>query len=248
MRFQSLGLACAATVFGLLACDSGTAPDAGITQADVNQLANDVDALSVVALGDAGASAFSPSFNVITSAPSGAPISAAVVPVNRTFTNTHPCPAGGTVTISGSSVGTSDPVAHNLSVTTTATKTDAACAFNARNGVLTLTGNPNVALVTTVNIVAGKPVGPQTQSHKGSVSWARGTKSGTCNVDVTSTFDPTAATFTVTGTMCGRTVNVSRTAPAGSIRRRRAPVTPRPRRDSRAFFCSRAILEPGLWN
>src|SRR6476469_6221895 len=121
MRYQSLGLACAATVFGLLACDSSAAPDPGvITQADVNQLVNDVDALSLVALGDAGASAFSPSFSVQTSDPSGVGISAAVVTVNRTFTNTHACPAGGTVTISGSSVGTSDPVAHNLSVTTTA--------------------------------------------------------------------------------------------------------------------------------
>ena len=106
-------------------------------------------------------------------------------------------------------------MAHNLSVTTTATRTDAACAFNSRGGVLTINGNPNVALTNTINVVAGKPVGPQTQTHKGSVTWTRGTKSGTCNIDVTSVFYPTAGTFSVTGTLCSRTLNVSRSAPTG---------------------------------
>ena len=215
MRTHTFALACAATVFGLLACNDGTAPDAGITQADVNQLANDIDALSVTTLGDVGVTAFAPSFTVLGSDASDLSLRYAVTPVNRTINNTHPCPAGGTVTIAGSSVGTSDPVAHNLSVTTTVTKTDAACAFNSRGGLLTLNGNPNVQIVGTVNVVAGKPVGLQTLSHKGSVTWTRGTKSGTCNIDVTSTFDPAAATFTVTGTMCGRAVSVSRSAPAG---------------------------------
>jgi len=209
MKARYLTLACAA-VFGIAACDSATAPNDAINQADVNQLANDVDAISITTLGDAGASPFFPGFSLNAS---DAPFSAAVTAVNRTFTNTHSCPAGGSVTISGSTVGTSDPVAHNLAAVTTATKTDAACAFNSRLGVLTITGNPNVKLTNTVNVVAGKPVGPQTQTHKGSFNWTRGTKSGTCDVDVTSVFNPTAGTFTVTGTMCGRTINVSRTGP-----------------------------------
>lgn len=215
MRTRTLSLALAAAAFGLVACNDGTAPDAGITQADVNQLANDVDALSVSTLGDVGASAFAPSFSVQGSDGSDLSLRFATTPVNRTINNTHPCPAGGTVTIAGSAVGTSDPVAHNLSVVTTVTKTDAACAFNSRGGLLTLNGNPNVQIGGTVNIVAGKPVGPQSLSHKGSVTWTRGTKSGTCNIDVISIFDPAAATFSVSGTMCGRTVNVSRSAPAG---------------------------------
>lgn len=212
MKSHFLSVAAAATVFGLLACGTSTAPDAGITQADVNQLANDVDALSVTTLGDAGASPFAPSFSV--SASDLTP-RAAVTAVSRSFTKTHACPAGGSVTVVGSTTGTSDPVAHNLSVTTTATMTDVACAFNSRNGLLILTGNPNVTITNTINVVAGKPVGPQTQTHVGSVTWTRGTKSGTCNVNVTSVFDPTAGTFTVTGTLCSRTLHVSRSAPTG---------------------------------
>jgi hypothetical protein len=212
MKSRFLSVASAATVFGLLACGTSTAPDAGvITQADVNQLANEVDGMAVSAMMDAGSSPFLPSFSVSIT---DAPFRADVAPVNRSFTRSHPCPAGGSVTVVGTSVGTSDILTHNLSLTTTATKTDSACAFNSRRGLLTLSGNPNVTLVTTVNLVAGKPVGPQTQSHKGSVTWMRGTKSGTCDIDLASTFDPAAGTITVTGTMCGHAVNVSRAAPS----------------------------------
>lgn len=211
MKSRYLSLAGAAAVLGISACDSATAPTNVITPTEVNRLANDIDAQSTITLGDAGASPFFPGFLLFAS---DAPFSAAVTAVNRTFTNTRSCPAGGSVTISGSTVGTSDPVAHNLSVVTTATKTDAACAFNSERGLLTVNGNPNVKLTSTVNVVAGKPVGPQTQTHKGSFTWTRGTTSGTCDVDVTSVFNPTAGTFSVTGTMCGRTINVSRTAPA----------------------------------
>lgn len=202
------------TLAFLAACDSSTAPSTGIDAPDANQLANDVDDLTMTALGTAGVSALAPSFSVSPSDATDqlAPL-ASVSTINRTFTNTRACPAGGTMTITGSVTGTSDPVAKNLSITTTATKTDTNCAFNTKHGVATLNGNPNVTITGTVNIVAGKPVGPQTLSHKGSYTWARNGNSGTCNVDVTSVFDPTAGTFTVTGTMCGRTVNTTRSGP-----------------------------------
>ena len=210
MNSRLLCLAAAAIAFGAVACESTTAPSTGIDQVDANQLASDVDALSVSALGDVGASALSPSYSL---SPSDATPLASVNAVNRSFTNTRSCPVSGSVTIAGTVVGTSDPVAHNLSVTGTATKTDAACAFNTKNGVATINGNPNVAMTATINVVAGKPTGLQTMTHKGSFTWARNGKTGTCNVDVTSVYDPAAGTFTVTGTMCGRTINTSRTGP-----------------------------------
>ena len=209
MNSRSLYLAAAAMAFGVMACNSTTEPVTGIDQIDANQLANDVDAVSLLALGDAGASSLSPLFSL---SPSDAPL-ASVSAVNRSFTNTHSCPVSGSVTVTGTTVGTSDPVAHNLAVTTNATRTDAACAFNTKGGVVTINGNPNLALASTVNIVAGKPTGPQTQSHKGSFTWARSGKTGTCDVNITSVYDPAAGTFTVTGTFCGKTVNVSRTGP-----------------------------------
>jgi hypothetical protein len=200
----------AATLLALAACDSATAPDSGIT-ADVNQIAGDLDALSFLALADAGASVFAPGFSI--SSVGDLTARAAVTPVNRTINVTRPCPAGGTVAIVGTATGTSDPVAHNLTLASSVTRTEAACGFNTQHGVVTLNGNPNVAMTNSINIVAGKPVGPQTQTQKGSFTWARGTKTGTCNVDVTSSFDATAGTITVSGSMCGRAVSVSRTAP-----------------------------------
>jgi hypothetical protein len=210
MNVRTLVVTGAAMVFGLAACNTGTEPSAGIDAADVNQLANDIDALSITTLGSSGATAMSPSYSI---SPSDATPLATVNTINRTFSNSHACPAGGTVSISGSVTGTSDPAAQNLSITTSATKTDADCAFNTKHGVLTLNGNPNVEMTGTVNIVAGKPVGLQTMSHKGSYTWKRNGNTGTCNVDVSSAYDPSAGTITVTGTMCGRTVSVSRTGP-----------------------------------
>lgn len=209
MKSRSLFLG-AATFLALAACDSATAPETGIT-ADVNQIAGDVDALSFLALAQAGASVFAPSFSVSSVGDLAA--RASVMPVSRAINVTRPCPVSGTISVVGSATGSSDPVAHNLTLTTSVTRTEAACALNTQHGVVTLNGNPNVAMTNFINIVAGKPVGPQTQTHKGSFTWARGTQSGTCNVDVTSTFDATAGTITVSGSMCGRTVSVSRTAP-----------------------------------
>lgn len=210
MNVRNLAVAGAAMVFGLAACNSGTEPSTGIDAADVNQLANDMDALSLTTLGSAGATAMAPSYSI---SPSDATPLATVNTINRTFSNTHACPAGGTVAISGTVTGTSDATAQNLAITTSATKTDADCAFNTKHGVLTLNGNPNVVITGTVNIVAGKPVGPQTLSHKGSYTWKRNGNTGTCNVDVSSSYDPAAGTITVSGTMCGRTVSASRTGP-----------------------------------
>src|SRR5438105_3856471 len=149
MNGRSLFAISAGLLFGLAACDSGTAPSTGLDAADANQLANDVDALTLTTLGGAGASALSPSYSF---SPSDAAPLATANTINRTFTNTHSCPAGGTVTVSGSVTGTSDPAAQNLSVTATATKTDSNCAFNTKHGVATLNGNPNVTITGTINV------------------------------------------------------------------------------------------------
>jgi hypothetical protein len=72
-------------------------------------------------------------------------------------------------------------------------------------------GNPNIAYTGNLNIVNGAFVGLQTQTHKGGFMWARTTGSGTCEVDLTSSFDPATRTVTVSGHFCGHVVNVTRT-------------------------------------
>jgi len=191
------------------ACTDSTGVRGSITQADANQLAADMDAVSTLGTSDFGLGA-SFSVSVDPSAPS-ASVAAAPVPINTQFTVTKQCPRGGQVAIAGSITGTGDRIAHNLSVEAIATRTDTDCAFDTRDGVLTLNGNPNIAFDGKLNIVAGVLSGLQTQTHKGSFKWARTGGSGTCDVDLTSSYDPATHTVTVTGTFCGHIVNVTRT-------------------------------------
>jgi hypothetical protein len=169
-----------------------------------------MDNVSTLGTTDLGLGA---SFNVTVdgSGASTAQATSAPFPINTQFSVTRQCPKGGQVAIAGTITGTGDRVAHNLSVEAVATRTDTNCAFDTRDGVLTLNGNPNIAYDAKVNIVAGVLSGLQTQTHKGSFTWARTGGSGTCDVDLTSSFDPATHTVTVTGTFCGHTVNVTRT-------------------------------------
>jgi hypothetical protein len=133
------------------------------------------------------------------------------VPINNQFTLTRQCPRGGQVVIDGTTTGTADVATHSLSLEVVATRTDTNCAFETRNGTLTLSGNPNLAYDGKLTIVNAALSGLQTQTHKGSFTWARAGGSGTCDVDIASSFDPATNTATVTGTFCGIAVNVTRT-------------------------------------
>ena len=215
---QSYLLACSAGLMLVLAAcsDSSTGLAANISQADANKLAADMDAVSTLGTSDFGLGA---SFSVSTdgsaaagsiSAPSTG--TAALTTFNNTFDVTKQCPKGGTVELKGGINGTGDRTTHSLTVDANATRTDTDCAFEARNGgTITVNGNPNIAYTGHLNIVNAAFVGLQTQSHKGSFKWARTGGSGTCDVDVTSSFDPATHTVTVTGNFCGHTINVTRT-------------------------------------
>ena len=204
-------LACSAgLILAIAACDSSTGLSANISQADANKLAADMDAVSTLGTSDFGLGA---SFSVGVDG-SGAASTTTLAPTtfNNTFDVTKPCPKGGTVEIEGTINGTGDRTTHSLTVDANATRTDTDCAFAARDGgTITVNGNPNIAYTGHVNIVNAAFVGLQTQSHKGSFKWARTGGSGTCDVDVTSSFDPATHTVTVTGNFCGHTINVTRT-------------------------------------
>ncbi len=207
---QSYLVCSAALVLAVAACDQSTGLSGGLSQADANQLAADMDAVSTLGTSDFGLGA---SFSVSVAPGSGSAATATSAPIaiNNQFTVTKQCPQGGQVVIAGSVVGSGDRTTHDLSLETNATRTDTNCAFQTRDGVLTLNGNPNIAYKANLNIVNGLLSGVQTQTHKGSFTWARVGGSGTCDVDLTSSFDPATHTATVTGTFCGHTVNVTRT-------------------------------------
>jgi hypothetical protein len=196
----------AALLVAIAACDNSTAPSNVLTQADANQLASDMDAVATLGAADVG---MSPIFSLRADGGSAA-ISTAAVPINNQFTVTKQCPRGGQVVIDGTTTGSADAVTHSLSLELVATRTDASCAFETRNGTLTISGNPNIAYDGKLNIVNAALSGLQTQTHKGSFTWARAGGSGTCDVDIASSFDPAAHTVTITGTFCGIAVDVTR--------------------------------------
>jgi hypothetical protein len=207
--FKQSYLVCSAgLLLAIAACDSSTGVSGGISLATANELAADMDANSTLGTADVGLGA-SFSVGVDGSAPSASV--SAPIPINNTFTATKQCPKGGQVAFAGSIVGSGDRDTHSLTLETNATRTDTNCAFETRDGVLTLNGNPNIAYEGNLNIVNGAFVGLQTQTHKGSFTWARTGGSGTCDVDLTSSFDPATHTVTVSGHFCGHTVNVTRT-------------------------------------
>jgi hypothetical protein len=194
------------------ACDQSTGPSNALSQGAAMDLAAALDANSTLGTADVG---LGPSFSVNVGE-SGASASAAVpTTFDNSFTVTKQCPKGGQVGLAGTIAGTGDPATHSLTLDVDATRTDANCAFQTRDGVLTINGNidgtPNLTYEGHLNIVNGVLVGPQTQTHKGSFTWSRTGGYGSCDVDLTSSFDPATHTATVTGSFCGHIVNVTQT-------------------------------------
>jgi len=187
--------------------EDGIRPESpSLSAAEADLLASEFDAMVGSVLGGA----FGPFFSAAPTG--GAALAAVPVPVSQTFSRTVSCPKGGTTTIAGSITGSADRETQTIATETSATKTQAACAHATRDGtVITVTGNPNLAIKSTRKVVKGMPSGPQTTTQKGGFTYSTSTgKSGSCAVDITSTFNPDAKTHTVKGTMCGRTIDRTR--------------------------------------
>lgn len=202
-------LCTAGFVLAIAACDTSTGLSGSeLSLADANDLAAALDENAALGTNDLGLGA---SFSMNAGENGSAAVSAVPVTFNNAFSVTRQCPRGGQVVIAGAISGVGDRATHDLSVHAVATRTDDDCAFQTRNGVLTLNGNPDIDYDGNLSIVAGQLSGVQTQTHKGSFTWSRPGGSGTCEVDLTSSYNPTTHTATVTGMFCGHTVDVSRT-------------------------------------
>lgn len=201
-------LCSAGLVLAIAACDTSTGVlPSDITQADANELAAAMDDIATLGTNDFGLAAL---FSV--SAGGSAASSSVPVAIDNQFTVTKPCPKGGQVAIAGRTTGEADRASHTLSLRTVATRTDTNCAFQTRRGVITINGDPNIVFDGHLKIEGGRLSGPQTQTQVGFFTWARNGGAPTrCEVNIRSSFDPATHTAIVSGTFCGRTVNVSRT-------------------------------------
>jgi hypothetical protein len=207
MRRKSALAALAAAALLAAGCDkNATAPAPGaLESADAVLLAEELDALTSAALSAGIGSAVL--FSEL-------PANAAPIPVDRSFTSTRRCPGGGSVAMAGTTKGEVDRAARSLTLETLATRTESACAIPARRAggaTLTVNGNPNVAIRASQKVVGGQPVGPQSITQKGAFTWSAGDgRSGSCTLDLTSTLDFATLTYSVKGTMCGQTVDVTK--------------------------------------
>ena len=205
-RKSALAVLAAAALFAAGCEKNATAPVEGtLASADAAMLAEELDAITGVAL-----STQIGSFMLFASAPGNA----APLPVDRSFTTTRQCPGGGSVTVAGTTKGEMDRATRSLSLETNATRTENACAIPTRRAggaTLTLTGNPNVAIRAVHKVANGEPSGPQTVTQKGAFRWSSSDgRSGSCTVDLTSTLDFASQTYSVKGTLCGQTVDVTK--------------------------------------
>lgn len=207
MRRKPVLAALAAAALLAAGCDkNATAPTAdALESADAALLAEELDALTGAALSAGIGSAVL--FSEI-------PANGAPLPVDRSFTSTRRCPGGGSVAMAGTTKGEVDMAARSLTLETSATRTESACAFPSRRAggaTLTVDGNPNVAIRASHKLAGGQPAGPQTITQKGAFKWsASDGRSGSCTLDLTSTVDFATVTYSVKGTMCGQAVDVTK--------------------------------------
>jgi hypothetical protein len=193
-----------AAVLALAACDKGIT-NAGtqnqLSRSDAQTLAGDFGDQDGAILDGFGGPAFdlAPGPQLATST------------VTTTFTRTRTCPVSGDVKVEGTLVRNWDRTTQSGSIQFNATRTEEACAFSRNGATLTVNGNPNTQLTANQTVTNGTP-GIRTATKKGSFTWTRSTGgSGTCNIDVTHTWDPSTKTLHVVGTLCNQTVDITRT-------------------------------------
>jgi hypothetical protein len=120
---------------------------------------------------------------------------------NLPLSFTGPCTGGGTISVSGDIDGTLDNSGDG-SFATQITVTPTSCSVAGT----TFNGDPNIMIDGQIGFVSNNFVYPVTFMETGGISFGPN-PSGTCQVNVTYTFN--SSSCTVTGTVCGKSVNGS---------------------------------------
>jgi hypothetical protein len=195
---RTLALFTIGAVSALTGCDGGTGP-AGpdLTVEDADAIAGFVSDVDFLTLGI---------MTLTTSAGT------------RSLSRTAPCPTGGSVSVSGSSESSTNDQTKVVSTKWSTTQTHAACAISRTRGDQTMTSVVNGSVTTSgsssLKLPESRGALPTlltwASATVGSTTTKVGDKTNTCVVDVKQTYDPVAKTFTISGVMCGRQVNVTR--------------------------------------
>jgi hypothetical protein len=174
----------------LNACDSATVPRDGELSADDSRLL----AAEIEAVGSAM-------------------LESAAMLQGTSFSHTRDCPRGGSVSVTGTITGERDLETRTATMQVTTTNTHDSCVLgNGTGRTITITGDPSITFTANRKLVNGAPSGLQTTRKIGGFTYTTsGGASGACQIDITSSFDPVTRTFTMKGTNCGRSIDVTTT-------------------------------------
>jgi hypothetical protein len=123
------------------------------------------------------------------------------------FSSTVACDGGGSITVSGSS---SDNINNSGTGTLTGsyTQTPNNCVVGISRGNVVVSGDPNLTGSWSASYSNGNPVGNMTYSWQGAYRY-NGAVSGRCSMNITSSINMSTYSGSVSGTMCGQTINQS---------------------------------------
>ena len=193
------------TTFALTACESSTEPDGDqMTQDEANALVQGLYGGSLLAYGGILLQADP---EILGRVPPGTPI-----PVE----GTAPCDTGGQAGFSGSATISIDEARGSLEVELSGTLTPSGCTFTGGGATFVLESNPGLAQTGSVILVLEDFSFSINITSSGSFSWTSGTRSGSCDLDntitseismVDSALSGAIPTATITGSVCGLSVN-----------------------------------------
>ncbi len=127
--------------------------------------------------------------------------------IHFTQTTSHPCPFGGLVEIALDADVEYDEAAQSFALDATGSVAHDGCVVDAQGARLTLDGDPGLSLGVHAAAENGVPVGDWTSSVDGAFLWsADDGRTGRCVIDLATTTDFTAQSRTVTGEVCGHTI------------------------------------------
>lgn len=134
------------------------------------------------------------------------------------FSHSRPCPGGGTRSVEGTRNRSGDAGTGIVNTEWTTTQIHDACVVMRRRGgrgiAAVIDGSVTALGAATFRIPetpsAGRELLAWANYRSGTTTTTVGDQQRTCEVSVVETFDPVTRAFTMTGTICGRDVDVVR--------------------------------------
>lgn len=184
-------------IIGLVLCVAcgreATAPAGQLTSTQAGELAGSMAGMA----GSAGA------VSLIA-------VRSATTPFTVRYTTVFSCPGGGTLTPDVTLTGGYDQQARSMFADVTGTETATGCASTVDGQKVTVSGL--FQLTGHAATADSQPYGAQTFRVVGSFDWvAADGRRGNCSLDLTASADLTGKSATVTGSLCGQTVNLNGT-------------------------------------